>query len=220
MNDFKKSDVQEIKITNVENYKDIKPESDMSVKEAKGFWDNQLNENDNSIERENPRQENVDGKTYYYDDNGKLYRVEKDLVPNSEYKINGYEYKTDEAGRIVSVEGKLHTKEHDGKLPIKDSLPDIGKGDEKPDDDRGHLIGDQFGGSSGSENLIPQDAKINRVDYAKLENQLASEVKNGHDVRAKIEIKYDGDSRRPVGLVYNYSIDGERDMRIFPNGKE
>ena len=31
----------------------------------------------------------VGGKKQYYDDNGKLYRVDNELVANSEYSING-----------------------------------------------------------------------------------------------------------------------------------
>ena len=135
MSEVKTSDVPKKK-TDVENYKNIKPESDMSVKETKEFWDNQFSENNNSIGKENPRQEKVDGENYYDDDNnGQLYREDNNLVPNSEYTINGYEYKTDDAGRIVSDEGKLHMKEHEGKLTIKDSLKDIGKGDELEETD-------------------------------------------------------------------------------------
>ena len=44
-------------------------------------------------------------------------------------------------------------------------MEDIGKGDQKETDDRGHLIGDQFNGSNGMENMIPQDSDINRKDY-------------------------------------------------------
>lgn len=221
MNEFKTSDVQETKTTEVDNFKNIKPESDITVKESKEFWDNEFSKNDNSLEQENPRQETVDGKTYYYDDNGQLYREDKDLIPNSEYKINGYEYKTDEVGRIISAEGKLHMKEREERLTIKDSLQDIGKGDELAgSDNRGHLIADRFDGSNGLENMVPQDAKINQTDFAKFENQLASEVKNGSDVRVKIEPIYGGDSRRPDAIGVSYSINGEQSMQIFPNGKE
>ena len=69
---------------------------------------------------------NTDAKNYF-DDNGKLYRVENDLAPNAEYEINGYKYKTDDQGRIVTAEGTLHMKEREGRLPIKDSIEDIGK---------------------------------------------------------------------------------------------
>lgn len=215
-------DVNEKQNPEVENYKEIRPEGDGNVDEAKNFIDNLFSEeieteNENI---ENPWQENVDGKTYYYDDNGKLYRIENDLAPNSEYEINGYKYTTDEQGRIVSAEGALHMKDREGRLPIKDSIEDIGKGDQKEGDDRGHLIGDQFDGSNGLENMIPQDANINRNDFKNFENELAKEVKDGKDVKVKIEPVYDGDSRRPDAIVVTYSIDGEESVRVFPNGQE
>lgn len=168
----------------------------------------------------NPKQETAEGKTYYYDDNGELYRVENDLTPNDEYEINGYKYKTDDQGRITSAEGTLRMKDRDGRLPIRDSIEDIGKGDQKEGDDRGHLIGDQFDGSNGLENMVPQDANINRNDFKNFENELAKEVKDGKDVKVKIEPIYDGDSRRPDAIVVTYSIDGEESIRVFPNGQE
>lgn len=221
MNEFKTSDVQETKKPEMDNFKNIKPENDITVKESKEFWDNEFSQYINSMEQENRRQEKVDGITNYYDDNGRLYREDKDIIPNTEYMLNGYEYKTDEAGRIISVEGKLHMKEHESRLTIRDSLHDIGKGDELTDtDNRGHLIGDQFGGSNGLENMVPQDAKINQTNFALFENQLASEVKSGNDVRVNIEPIYNGDSRRPDAIGVSFSINGEQSIQIFPNRKE
>ncbi|MBR7161007.1 MAG: DNA/RNA non-specific endonuclease [Clostridia bacterium] len=120
-----------------------------------------------------------DGKTSYLDDNGNVYRVGNELLPNSEYDINGYHYTTDDQGRIASAEGKLRLKNRDKRLPIKDSIESIGKGDQLPGDDRGHLIGDQFDGSNGLENMIPQNSDINQKDFRSFENELAAEVKNG-----------------------------------------
>lgn len=215
-------DINETQNPEIENYKEIKPEGDKCVDEAKNFIDGLLDEKiDIEMEDlENPRQETMDGKTYYYDDNGKLYRVENELAPNTEYEINGYKYKTDEQARIISVEGTLHMKDRDGRLPIRDSIEDIGKGDQKEGDDRGHLIGDQFDGSNGLENMIPQDANINRNDFKNFENELAKKVKDGKEVDVKIEPFYDGDSRRPVAIVVTYFIDGEESVRVFPNSQE
>lgn len=173
-----------------------------------------------NMEQQNPHEEVRDGKTYYYDANGDLYRVDNDLVPDNEYVINGYKYETDENGRIISAEGDLHLKDRDSRLPIKDSIEDIGKGDQKANDDRGHLIGDQFDGSNGLENLVSQDANINRNDFKNFENELAKEVKDGKTVHVKVEPVYDGDSHRPSALVVTYSIDGEESVRVFPNDKE
>jgi len=176
--------------------------------------------NTENTEQKNPHEEVRDGKTYYYDANGNLYRVDNDLVPNNQYELNGYKYETDENGRIISAEGDLHLKDRDGRLPIKDSIEDVGKGDQKATDDRGHLIGDQFDGSNGLENLVPQDANINRNDFKNFENELAKEVKDGKTVHVKVEPVYDGDSHRPSAIVVTYSIDGEESVRVFPNDKE
>jgi len=167
------------------------------------------------------------GQKHYFDVNQRLYRVDKNLVPNNSYELNGYKYKTDDQGRISSVTGKLHLKERQGRLPIEDSLNDIGKGDEhatrdamgRPMDDKGHLIGDQFGGAPRMENLIPQDAKINQGIYKSLEDQLAKQVKNGKDVHSEIKPIYEGASWRPTSLVYKYSIDGAKFLKIFPNDR-
>ncbi|MBR4329993.1 MAG: DNA/RNA non-specific endonuclease [Candidatus Riflebacteria bacterium] len=152
-----------------------------------------------------------------YDDNNTPYRIGDELIPNTDYEINGYHYHTDESGRITCVEGTLHIKNREGRLPIKDSIETIGKGDQKETDDRGHLIGDQFDGSNGMENMIPQDANINRGDYNKLEQELAKEVKDGKKVEVKIEPQYEGESRRPSNIVVSYTINGETSVRIFPN---
>ena len=206
-----------------EDYKEIQPENETNLDEAKQYMDDLFSKEipcEENEEPENPHQEMIDGKKYYYDDNGKLYRVENDLAPNTEYEIEGYKYTTDDIGRIVSAEGKLHIKNREGRLQIKDTIQDIGKGDQKEGDDRGHLIGDQFGGSNGLENMIPQDADINRNDFRNLENELAKEVKDGKEVNVVVEPIYESDSRRPVAIVMTYSIDGEESVRVFPNNKE
>lgn len=174
----------------------------------------------NAENLQSPRTEFIEGKKHYYDDNGSLYRVDNELLPNNRYEINGYKYGTDERGRIASAEGELHLKNREGRLPIRDSIEDIGKGDQKETDDRGHLIGDQFDGSNGLENMVPQDAEVNRNDFKNFENQLAEEVRNGKSVSVKIEPLYDSDSRRPGDIGVSYNINGKEDVRIFPNSKE
>lgn len=222
---MKGGDVSDINISKseVKEFQKIKPEEELMVSEAKSFWNDlfskEIPKEAENTGQENPHQEVIDGVTYYYDANGDLYRVGNELLPTCQYEINGYTYKTDELGRIVSAEGKLHIKERDGRLSIKDSIDDIGKGSQKEGDDRGHLIGDQFDGSNGLENMIPQDANINRNDFKNFENELAKEVKDGKNVKVKVEPVYEGDSRRPTAIVVSYSIDGGESIRIFPNGQ-
>lgn len=152
-----------------------------------------------------------------FDDNGNTYRVGNDLVPNSSYEINGYTYMTDDMGRIISAEGTLHIKDRDERLNIKDSIDAIGKGDQWDGDDRGHLIGDQFNGSNGLENMVPQDAYINEVVFRNFENSLAKKVKEGSNVFVEVSPYYEGDSRRPFLIVVNYSIDDDKSYQIFSN---
>lgn len=162
---------------------------------------------------------NLDGERHYIDDNGKVYRVNNDLVANNAYEIHGYKYETDDQGRIVSAEGKLQLKDHDNYRNIKDSREKIGKGDEKKTDDRGHIIGDQFNGSNGMENIVAQDHKAN-LKFKNLENQLAKELKMGNDVHMRVDLDYPGISYRPDSFLVNYSIDGEEFVEIFPNKRE
>lgn len=222
------SDISETKPTEINDYKMIKPKEDLSVGECRFFWDNVfsseikidnvLNENEFEQVNEARIETRVDGK-YYFDDNGKLYRVGNELAHNSDYVINGYHYKTNEKGNIVSVEGKLHLKNRDNRLPIKDSIDTIGKGDQYECDDRGHLIGDQFDGSNGLENMVPQNAELNRKEFKNFENELSNCIKDGKDVYIKIEPVFEGGSSRPISIVVTYSIDGEKSVRIFNNYK-
>lgn len=159
----------------------------------------------------------VDGTKHYTDDNGEVYRVDNDLVADNTYEINGYKYETDDHGRIVSAEGKLQVKDHDSYRKIKDTKSEIGKGDEKETDDRGHIIGDQFNGSNGMENIVAQDSALNQREYKDLENQLAKEVNNGKDVHMRVDLNYPGDSYRPGSLLVSYSINGEEFVKVFSN---
>lgn len=154
-----------------------------------------------------------------YDDNGNIYRNGNELKPNNTYEINGYIYKTDDKGRIISAEGKLQPKDHDGKKQINDSMEAIGKGDQKDADDRGHLIGDQFNGSPNLENLVPQDSKLNQGEVKQLEDSLAKAVRGGSEVYLKVEPVYSGDSARPVSFTYIYTVDGEKSVKVFKNGE-
>ena len=196
-----------------ENFKEIKPEGKISVEEARNYVDALFR----GMEK-NPKIKDIDEADCHYDDCGQLYRIGDKLVANTSYELNGYCFGTDELGRIASAEGQLHMKDRDERLPIKDSIEVIGRGDQREGDDRGHLIGDQFDGPNGLENLVPQDAEINRKDFKNFENELAGEVKAGKDVYVKIDVLYDEGSRRPTNMMVSYLIDENEGIRIFPNG--
>ncbi len=152
------------------------------------------------------------------DDNGKQYRIGDDLIRNNRFQINGYEYETDNYGRTIVASGKLSINElGQENRNMTDSKEVIGKGDEQEQDDRGHLIGHQFNGSDRMENLVPQDWRINRKSFRKLEDSLAGQVKTGHDVSVSVIPFYGNDTRRPAGIFYFYNIDGVSNIVLFPN---
>lgn len=208
--EISKGDAQEVKHTEAQNFRDIKPESGMTVSEANKYWDGVF---DNGI---STGAEIGEASNRYFDDNGNEYREGDELKPNAEFERNGYHYETDEKGRIVSAEGKLKMRDPDYKRDMED-VRKINSQEYKDTDDRGHLIGHRFGGSDKLENLVPMDAKLNKGDFAKLENTLADAVKDGADVRMKVEPVYEGDSTRPTEFRVSYTIDGEKDAVVFKN---
>lgn len=165
-----------------------------------------------NTEQDTPRQDE------YTDDNDVVYRIGDKLCPNTEFEINGYKYKTDNQGRVISAEGPIRVES-----PHPREWEDVRKIDNqeyKDTDDRGHLIAHWFGGSDKLENLIPMDAKLNRGDYNKLENTFAEAVKDDCKVSLKVEPLYESDSTRPSEIRVTYTIDGEKNVIVFKNERE
>ena len=206
------SDVKETKNPSLENYKNIKPENKQTTQEVNDFWKGEFQKESEAAKSENNAQE-------YWDDNGVKYREGDNLIPNNEYEVRGYQYKTDGEGRIVEASGKLKMKDPDYERDMESVRHKEGQ-EYRDTDDRGHLIGHQFGGSDRLENLVPMDAKLNQGDFVKLEITLADAVKDGADVRLKVEPIYEGDSTRPSEFRVTYSIDGDKDVVVFKNESE
>ena len=154
----------------------------------------------------------IDGKECKTDDNGEIYLIDGKLKPNCEYTLGGFKYKTDSKGRIINAQG-------DVKLPKsgRDQNPDIKSKDKKPDDDKGHIIGHQLGGTETEGNLVPQNKVLNRGEYNKLEKQLAKLKAEGHDVKVDVTLKYKGDSDRPDSFRVKYTVDGKTYVKTFKN---
>lgn len=203
INEIRPKESSEIKTPEANKYKEIKPENGTTYLDSKQFWQNEFSENQAD-------------KTYY-DDNGEKYRQGNDLEPNTVFEKNVYTYKTDEMGRVVSAEGKLQVKDHKGRNEMPDTRDVVAHGKMADGDDRGHLIADRFNGSGELENLVPMEGKLNKGDYAKLEDTLAEAVKDGADVRMKVEPVYSGDSNRPDEFRVSYTIDGDKEVVVFKN---
>lgn len=161
----------------------------------------------------------IDGERYRTDDNGNIYQKRNpetgvyEGIPNTSYDLNGYHYETDSKGRIKKAGGILQEKNHDGRPTINDAVDGMQENDEK-----GHLIGDQFNGSNLNGNLVAMDFDVNRSDYKMLEEKLSKCVNEEHKtVEYSIEPKYEGDSNRPTKFVVKYTIDGETFKETFKN---
>ena len=126
-------------------------------------------------------------------------------LPGSAYTANGFSYRLDDAGRIVSVEGELHLA---GSERVRDPAAQraAGRADRLPDDDGGHLIGTRFGGSPGPENLIAQNRVCNRSDYKIMENGWAHQLEIGNRVMVHLEPVYPDTGERPLYLTGQYTI--------------
>ena len=168
-------------------------------------------------EEDNP-DDNASPDKIYNDDNGEPYRINGELVPDNEFTKDGYTYKIDSQGRPVSAEGKLQLKDHTGRREIEEKMEEIGKGDERPGDNRSHLVGDQFNRPGRLENLVPMAVSLNKGEYKAMENTLAKAVKNGDSVYFKVEPVYQGDSHRPSSFRATYTINGEKTVKVFQNG--
>lgn len=214
-----KSEVNEVKNSSTENFKSIKPEHETSPKEVDDFWKAEFHDQAEQAKIEDTAPVENNTAKEYFDDNGTKYREGDSLLPNTQFEVRGYQYETDDQGRVVSAEGQLRMRDPSYERDMEDVRKIDGQ-EYKSTDDRGHLIGHQFDGSDKLENLVPMDAKLNQGDFVKLENTLADAVKDGADVKLKVEPVYEGDSTRPTEFRVTYSIDGDKDAVVFKNESE
>lgn len=213
MSEISGADVKDTKSEALDNYKSIKPEQELTLKEL----NNEVKDEFNKASEESDFKNSNDIKEYY-DDNGNKYREGDKILPNIECEIGGYKYRTDDLGRTISAEGDIQVKDHEGYLKINESRDVVGNGELKDTDDRGHLIANRFNGKGDLINLVPMDSNLNRHgDYKMMENTLAQAKEAGADVSVKIEPIYEGSSFRPTEFRVTSYIDGDKEVRVFKN---
>ncbi|HAA43429.1 MAG TPA: hypothetical protein DCE02_05430 [Ruminiclostridium sp.] len=110
------------------------------------------------------KKEKVDNETVVeYGDHFAMDGRRKALKPNVQYTSpEGYTYRTDELGRIISCEGTLQKgiaerNEYAQRV--------VGREDRLSDDDGGHLIATIFKGSGDIDNLVPMNSNLNRGEW-------------------------------------------------------
>lgn len=140
------------------------------------------------------------------------------LKPDHKYELNGYRYTTDAKGRITKVEGELRLE----SAPRSSSAQSrVGKNDGRLEVDQGgHLIGAQFGGYRGVENLTPMHKLVNNYhsgDWGKMEKNWAKALGERKSVRVQVDIQYSDDSMRASKFFVTEWINGKPSKHQIPN---
>jgi hypothetical protein len=106
-----------------------------------------------------------------------------------------YVFDRDARGRTVRAEGPLcnpNRIENEHRSTSAQKRIAGGTGDHA-----GHLIGNQFGGPGGDENLVRMCPTLNLGKWKRMENQLVGLTKN-NSVRVVVTVHYKGNSTKPA----------------------
>ena len=121
-------------------------------------------------------------------------------------------------GRTQAVVGVLRLDNYAPAPPnrVRITMHEIGD----IDDEAGHLIGRQFGGSGQPYNMIPQNGYVNRSVMKRYENAWRNLVKKGHTVEVSIFPTYPVGSARPKEFAITWKLDGQpQGLTYFPNSR-
>lgn len=176
--EISKSELNEVKNPSTENFKNIKPEHETPPKEVDDFWKAEFHDQAEQAKIEDTAPVENNTAKEYYDDNGTKYREGDSLLPNTQFEVRGYQYETDDQGRVVSAEGQLRMRDPSYEREMEDVRKIDGQ-EYKTTDDRGHLIISEFV-SALSEDLgledIPEIAVFDDDDaygfYAPADNTI------------------------------------------------
>ncbi len=129
---------------------------------------------------------------------------------------NYIKVETDGKGRIVRT-SRPRIELSDKSQRTGETLQTVDKKDGRRDengnklDDGGHLVADEFGGSSEETNLVPMDSEVNRHgEWRKMERDMEKELNKVPPSEIKdfeVELEYDDDSSRPSGFTVSYTVD-------------
>jgi hypothetical protein len=146
------------------------------------------------------------------DDDGNTYSQNGELVPNNEYKLNGYSYKTDDKGRIIRGEANVTINDEPRVSLNNQNVEGMQTGD-----DKGHLIAHVLGGADKEGNLVAMDSKLNRGEYKSMELAARNALEEGKNVNMTIDVEYEGSSKRPKSFTVTLEIDDDITVKKFAN---
>ena len=183
------------------------------VEEGYKSWDDVPHSTDPETGRE--RYELQSGK-----DTGALNSVPP--PPNADIYVsdadggNFTKVETDDKGRIVRI-SRPRIELSDKSQRTNETLQTVDKKDGRRDengnktDDGGHLVADEFGGSSEETNLVPMDSEVNRHgEWRKMERDIEKELNKEPPSEIKdfeVDLEYDDDTSRPSGFTVTYTVD-------------
>lgn len=164
-------------------------------------------------------------KVYTIGPNGPLRNMFANLhpMPNAKYIVDKAQYFTDDAGRVVKATfsiDKTHVTAPNLYNP-KD-ITTIGKlKGGMAGDDGGHLLGNNFGGSSSVLNIVPMKSSVNRTgEFRELERLWEAAAKEGKIVQTEVKLKYPaGTSERPEWIEVIYNVDGKKYAKLISNSQ-
>lgn len=153
---------------------------------------------------------------------------------NATYKCHGNKWITDEYGRVKRAETMIHKssieRESRNSQAQKDAttlkngynVDGTQTGISNINDEGGHIIALQHGGTNDLINFIPQSSKINRNENAfdtisqawyRSERSATVAINNGHTVEREVNLSYkDNKSMRPDSIRLTQKIDGKIDV--------
>ncbi|MFC0181010.1 DNA/RNA non-specific endonuclease [Thorsellia kenyensis] len=150
-------------------------------------------------------------------DSGSTGNWNKDLnkpKPNTVYNIDENKiYRTDELGRVNSVEADLTLLTNDRNTYQQCKIGKCGE----VGDGGGHLIASIFNGPGEALNLTPMALNLNRGDWKAMENIWAKALKEGKNVKVDIQPIYSGNGARANEFKVNYWINGKLYKEVFKN---
>ncbi|WP_269915490.1 two-partner secretion domain-containing protein [Acinetobacter sp. HY1485] len=155
---------------------------------------------------------------------GAWNKVANKPEPNTVYKFdNGYTYKTDEVGRVNSVEANLKLEKND-RNNYQQKIS--GKNNGRLDDDHGgHLLASMFNGPGEGVNIVPMNKTFNGSSgrWYQLETYWKNSLNEGKNVQVHIQPIYFDTSKRPSGFIVNQIVNGKKQPSVrlqnTPTGK-
>lgn len=155
--------------------------------------------------------------TIDYDDHGTAYSrvvrksvdnksviVEESLMPNTRIVKGNFSAITDEFGRPIInqiSDLSLNPEKRVDVTKFRDSSY-------RANDQGGHLIAHQFGGTSGKENIVPQLDKVNLSKMKQVEHTVKTLKEQGHTVDYEVRTNYVGSNTRPSSFEPKITVDG------------